>query len=72
VEEAFGWTALCMFNYMVRNAAQAEPPLRSALLTRGPALQTPLAGFVDEELGMTRELDIKGAKRARVAAARVG
>ena len=71
MEEAFGWTALCMFNYMVRGAAEPEPPPRSSPLTRAPARQTPLAGFADEELGMTRELDIKGTKRARLAAARL-
>jgi len=60
-----------MFNYMVSAAAPPEPPPRRCPLTRVPERQTPLAGFVEEELGMTRELDIKGAKRARLAAARI-
>jgi hypothetical protein len=73
VEEAFGWTALSMFNYMVRTRDAAQPPrCKSAPSRARPARQTPLAGFADEEADTTRDLHIKGAKRAHVALARVG
>jgi len=60
VEEAFGWSALAMFNYMVR------PPtaqLTSSLQLTRPwpcVAQTPLAGFVDEEMTTTHTVDVSG------------
>ena len=57
MEEAFGWTALCMFNYMVRVARQARA------CSRSPArpLQTPLSGFVGEPLNTTHVVKVTEA-----------
>lgn len=72
MEEAFGWTALCMFNYMVRTGRAPQPPPSEAAVSRTrTGFQTPLAGFADEEADTTRDLLIKGANRARVALLRV-